>query len=504
MRVLLSLIATAFAAPAFGAEPAKLKVLFLGDAAGHKPADRFPQLQPVLAKRGIELTYTDKLDDLNPKTLGAYDALMIYANHTKITPEQEKALLDYVEGGKGFVPVHCASYCFLNSPKYVELVGAQFRSHGTGTFRTEVTKPDHPIMQGFRSFSSWDETYVHTKHNEKGRTVLEVRAEGDLKEPWTWVREQGKGRVFYTAWGHDQRTWSHEGFHNLLERGVRWACGQDPALAGPYFEKPEMTPLPKDAKPFEYADAKVPFYPPSAKWGVQADPVKKMQLPLSVEESLKHISTPVDFAVKVFVTEKELGGKPIATTWDEQGRLFVSVTVDYPNELQPPGQGRDKILMCEDTDGDGVCDKVTTFADKLSIATSLLPYAGGLIVHQAPVTLFLKDTDGNGQADVRQELLRGWATNDTHAGPSNLRYGFDNWIYGAVGYAGFNGTVNGEKLAFKQGFYRFKVEAVAGQPLPPAPSPKKGGGGADSNISSRGPGARTHPPAPSLKGGGGA
>ena len=157
---------------------------------------------------------------------------MIYANHTKISAEQEKALLEYVESGKGFIPVHCASYCFLNSPKYIELVGAQFRSHETGTFRAEPVKPDHPIMKGYQSFTSWDETYVHTKHNEKDRTVLEVRAEGDLKEPWTWVRTQGKGRVFYTAWGHDQRTWGHPGFHNLLERGVRWACGQDPALAG--------------------------------------------------------------------------------------------------------------------------------------------------------------------------------------------------------------------------------------------------------------------------------
>ncbi len=53
---------------------------------------------------------------------------------------------------------------------------------------------------------------------------------------------------------------------------------------------------------------------------------------------------------------------------------------------------------------------------------------------------------------MRQELFRGWSTGDTHAGPSNLHYGFDNWIYGSVGYAGFNGVVNGEKAAFKQGF----------------------------------------------------
>jgi putative membrane-bound dehydrogenase-like protein len=457
-RFLVCLFAFAVAAPLIAAEPPGLKILFLGDNGHHQPAARFKQLQPVLAARNIQLTYTDKVEDLNPKTLAGYDGLMIYANQEKISPEQEKALLDFVEGGKGLIPLHCASYCFLNSPKYIALVGAQFRSHNTGTFRTEVVKPDHELMKGFQSFSSWDETYVHTKHNEKDRTVLETRAEGDLKEPWTWVRAQGKGRVFYTAWGHDQRTWSHPGFHNLVERGVRWACGQDPAIAGNYVDRPKMTELSKDLKPFEYVPAKVPFYPPNKAWGTTSEPINKMQKPLPTEESIKHFVTPVDFQVKLFVDEEKLGGKPIAMAWDERGRLWVSITIDYPNEMQPAGQGRDKIVICEDTTGAGVCDKVTVFADKLSIPTSILPYAGGVIVHQAPHTLFLKDTTGSGAANVRQILFTGWHTNDTHAGPSNLKYGFDNWIYGSVGYAGFTGVVGGERVNFRQGYYRFKVE----------------------------------------------
>ncbi len=93
-----------------------LKVLFLGDQGHHRPADRAAQITPVLAGRGIDVTYTEKLGDLNPQNLARYDALLIYANITEISPDQEKALLDYVRSGGGFVPVHCASYCFLNSP----------------------------------------------------------------------------------------------------------------------------------------------------------------------------------------------------------------------------------------------------------------------------------------------------------------------------------------------------------------------------------------------------
>ena len=59
---------------------------------------------------------------------------------------------------------------------------------------------------------------------------------------------------------------------------------------------------------------------------------------------------------------------------------------------------------------------------------------------------------------MRKVLFTGWATNDTHAGPSNLLYGLDNWLYGIVGYAGFEGTVGGEKHSFRQGFYRFRPD----------------------------------------------
>ena len=439
----------------------RIKILFLGDKGHHQPAVRFRQIQPVFAARGIDLTYTDKVEALNPGLLRRYDGLLIYANTTRITPEQEKALLDFVEGGKGFIPVHCASYCFLNSPKYIALVGAQFKRHGSGVFRATIAAPDHPIMKGLpKSFESWDETYVHTKHNDKGRTILEYREDKEGKEPWTWVRSQGKGRVFYTAWGHDARTWGNPGFQNLLERGIRWAVGKDPAAAGSYGP-PKMTAKRKDVKPFEYVPARVPFYPSGQAWGTTTEPLNKMQKPLPPEESLKHFVHPTDFELKLFVSEPQLGGKPICMNWDERGRLWVAVTVDYPNQLQPEGKGRDKILICEDTDGDGKADKITVFADKLSIPTSLTFARGGVIVHQAPHTLFLKDTDGDDKADVRRVLFTGWSTRDTHAGPSNLRYGLDNWIYGIVGYSGYRGEVGGMRHRFAQGFYRFKADGSA-------------------------------------------
>jgi putative membrane-bound dehydrogenase-like protein len=235
---------------------------------------------------------------------------------------------------------------------------------------------------------------------------------------------------------------------------------------------PEMTPKRTDVKPFEYVEANVPFYPASAVWGKTGDPIKKMQKPLEPAESMKHMVTPVGFEVRLFASEPQLGGKPIAMNWDERGRLWVAVTVDYPNDKQPEGQGHDRIVICEDTDGDGRADKFTVFADKLSIPTGLIFANGGVIVNQAPHTLFLKDTDGDDVADERKLLFTGWSTSDTHAGPSNLSYGLDNWIYGIVGYAGFNGTIGEEKHSFRQGFYRFRI-------TPPPAGERRGRRGGD-------------------------
>ena len=226
-RALLVVAAAVLALGGSQAPPSRsIQLLFLGHDSRHHDSNRYaPLLKDAVAADGINLTYTTDPNDLNPDKLRAYDALMIYANHSKITPEQEKALLDFVAGGKGFLPIHSASFCFQNSLEYIALVGAQFQRHGTGEFTAEIVKPDHPTLKRITPFQVWDETYVHTKHNTD-RTVLMERVDADGREPWTWVRTHGKGRVFYTAYGHDERAWSHPMFQRLLRNGIFWVTGR--------------------------------------------------------------------------------------------------------------------------------------------------------------------------------------------------------------------------------------------------------------------------------------
>ncbi len=426
----------------------RIEILFLGDKGHHRPIQMAPLLMAGLGDKGINLSYTDQLEDLNPENLSKYDGLLVFANWDSIPAAPEKAMIDFVKNGKGLIAVHCASWCFRNSDTFVnEMVGGQFWRHGWDTIQPVWTRPDHPAIFGAKQFKTVDETYLHKKLASDNlvlteRLIDEKQARdkpGQKTEPYTWVRNFGKGRVFYTAYGHDEITWKQSDFHDLMEKGIKWSVGDKVVEELKKLNTPE----------FVYHEANLPNY--ERRPGPQLKPD-----PLSPEESMKLLQVNPDFTLGLFAHEPNVQ-HPIAFSWDEKGRMFVIVTLDYPNERKETG-GRDYILMLEDTNQDGKADKFTKFAENLSIPTSLLPYDGGFIVSQAPDMLFLKDTDGDGKADVRKVLIQGFGTMDTHAGPSNLHYGFDNWIYGSIGYSGFNGTVGGKKHQFGQGFFRFKPD----------------------------------------------
>jgi putative membrane-bound dehydrogenase-like protein len=448
------LVLTGMCTTAAAGEARRLNVLMLGHKPGSHPGhiteDRYAQLFAALGPRGIDLEFTDDVNyALNAQTLKHFDALALYANTEQITTDQEKALFDFVESGHGFVPIHCASFCFLNRIQATALIGGRFKRHQTGEFNTVITQPDHEIMKGFVPFKTWDETYVHEMHNPD-KIVLQTRVElkanpTDIDEPWTWVRNQGKGRVFYTAYGHDARTWAQPGFHDLMFRGIVWAVG-DTAAAD--FKKLKIAPL-------EYVDgAEVPNYE-------KRNPAPKLQKPLSPADAQNHIFKPANMNLTLFASEADAEGglwNVIEFKFDELGRMWTCESRDYPNEIKLQGEGRDRIRILEDTNNDGKADKYTVFAEGISIPTSLVFHDGGIIVHTIPNTTFFKDTNGDGKSDEKKVLFTGWGAGDTHACCSSMSWGPDGWVYGSVGYNGFDGTVSGERVKFSMGAYRFKPD----------------------------------------------
>lgn len=200
-------------------------------------------------------------------------------------------------------------------------------------------------------------------------------------------------------------------------------------------------------------------HPQVANYEKRPEPLT-LQLPFSIKGSMERTQVPADCELKLFASEPDIA-KPIAFAWDERGRCWVVETRDYPHGVQESGEGQDSVKICEDTDGDGKADKFTVFADKLNLPTGIVFARKGIIVAAPPKFIYLEDTDGDDKADKREVIIDCWGIRDTHAQASNLHYGFDNWIYGCVGYSGIEGYVGGKKHQFAMGTYRFKPDGSA-------------------------------------------
>lgn len=126
--------------------------------------------------------------------------------------------------------------------------------------------------------------------------------------------------------------------------------------------------------------------------------------------------------------ENPLLTKPIQMNFDPQGRLWVATSEVYP-QLEPGQTAADRILVLEDTRGSGRADKQTVFAEDLLIPTSVEPGDGGVYVTQNAQLIHLKDTDGDGKADQRRTILRGFGYEDGHQIVHGLRWGPDGRLY---------------------------------------------------------------------------
>ena len=417
-------------------EARPLRVLFVGsEKAPHQASAVATPLVSSLARRGIQLiTLSASADAITAETLRHYDALMIYGDQT-FTPEQQKALAGFVDGGKAVLAVHTPS---LVSQVASQGPGAQALPAAVSP---DIVAAAHPIMKGVEAFATTDEGPAPAPPTGTETTVLMQRTLGPGREAFTWVRTQGKGRMFYTGYGHDASTWSNPNFQKLIEQATVWAVDEPARRAYLEMKMPEVS----------YVDT---FVVPNYE---NRNPAPKYQLPFTAEESMKFIQLPAEFKLELFAKEPDII-EPIAFNFDERGRLWIIEAIDYPNVVLNGKPGDDRIKIVEDTNGDGRADKFTVFAEHLNLPTSLVFASGGVIVTAMPNTLFLKDTNGDDKADVTQILHTGWGIGDTHAGPSNLMYGFDNYIWGTVGYSRFKGQVGDKTFDFGQAVYRFKPD----------------------------------------------
>ncbi|AIM36841.1 hypothetical protein KO02_09130 [Sphingobacterium sp. ML3W] len=420
-------------------KPRRAEVLFIG-AGNEKSSNQATWLGVELFKSGINLTYSDTLSSLDLEYLDKFDGVVLLVNQQELSADKEQALKKFLEKGKGVVALNSSANSFKNSEWFTDLVQGGFDDLGDGEVTVSIADAKNMLDSSVNNIKVNNEKYAFKSKTSNHNVIGTADVNGE-KQNYIWYSEEGNGRFLYQALGKNDETWKNLHFLKVLSSGIWWSLGEKVRRLVDELAVPHVS-----------------IYPDSIADFTARYDVPRVQDPLTPEESMKLIQTPLDFELKLFASEPNITN-PMAMSWDERGRLWVIEAVDYPNNFEKiKGKGNDRIVICEDTDGDGVADKFTEFAKGLNIATSLTFANDGVIVSMAPDFVFLKDTDGDDVADQEEVIMTGWSKGDTHAGPSNLQYGFDNKIWGVTGYAGYNGVINGEKHIFSQGLYRLNSD----------------------------------------------
>ncbi|MEQ9439392.1 MAG: HEAT repeat domain-containing protein [Cyclobacteriaceae bacterium] len=177
------------------------------------------------------------------------------------------------------------------------------------------------------------------------------------------------------------------------------------------------------------------------------------------EEERQGFKLPEGFEIELFASEPDIG-KPLNIAFDDQGRLWVTQSHEYPFPAEP-GEGADKLSVLEDTDGDGKADTFIHYEDTLNIPIGVLPLPEETFAYSIPNLYRFTDTNGDVQADRSEVVLGAFGHTDTHGMVNNLTRGYDGWIYTCHGFTNTStiaGT-DGDSITMTSGnTFRFRPD----------------------------------------------
>jgi type 1 glutamine amidotransferase len=209
-----------------------IRVLLLTATAGFRH-DAIETARQVMNTLGFVVTATEDLDRFTTAGLADVDVIMfaLTSGEVPFTAAQRRALIDAVNGGKGFIGVHSATDTLYDFPDYGRLVGAYFKEHPwTQQARVLVEDASHPAT-GIRDAFTLEEEFYTFRDNPRGRVQVLLRLDpasvnttGDY--PLAWAQSFGSGRSYYNALGHFPATWRDARFQSQLIAAIRWAAGR--------------------------------------------------------------------------------------------------------------------------------------------------------------------------------------------------------------------------------------------------------------------------------------
>ncbi|PZG96590.1 Crp/Fnr family transcriptional regulator [Streptomyces sp. NTH33] len=197
--------------------------------------DSIPDAVAVLrAFDGFEVEHTEDPATLE-RSLAPYAAVVFLSTSGEVlTPTGRVRLAEHVERGGGFVGVHAAACTEYDWPYYGELLGARFARHPEyQPGRVLVEDHDHPATRHLPAAWAFTDEWYDFRTNPRGTVRVLARADESsysgggmgADHPLVWCREQGRGRVFYTALGHASEAYADPDFLAHLRGGIDWAAG---------------------------------------------------------------------------------------------------------------------------------------------------------------------------------------------------------------------------------------------------------------------------------------
>lgn len=173
---------------------------------------------------GIEAEVSHDMEILTRGKLDTCDVCILPITVGELTDEQEQALVDFVENGKGLFGLHSATVVNERNTKYIDLIGGRFIHHSHyHEFPVKIEDKEHPITSGVGDFKITDELYVLDRQPEDAH-ILATAVWEDKVQPLVYTKNYGIGKVLYNAMGHDQAAYENPACQKLVIQGLKWIC----------------------------------------------------------------------------------------------------------------------------------------------------------------------------------------------------------------------------------------------------------------------------------------